>query len=54
MADSRHHGCCDHRRGVADGQPAVAEVAGDESFAATQPFLVEVIPSLLVAGLLPD
>ena len=32
----------------------VAHVAGDESFAATQPFPVEVIPSLLVAGLLPD
>jgi Uma2 family endonuclease len=32
----------------------VAQVAGDEPFAATQPFPVEVIPSRLVAGLLPD
>jgi Uma2 family endonuclease len=31
-----------------------AHVSGDESFAASRPFPVEVIPSLLVAGLLPD
>jgi Uma2 family endonuclease len=32
----------------------VVQVAGDESFAATQPFPVEVVPSQLVQGLLPD
>jgi Uma2 family endonuclease len=32
----------------------IAQVAGDQSFAATQPFPVEMIPSQLVAGLLPD
>jgi Uma2 family endonuclease len=32
----------------------VAHVAGDESFAASRPFPVDVMPSLLVAGLLPD
>jgi Uma2 family endonuclease len=38
-----------------DGRYAeVAHVAGDESFAASRPFPVDVIPSLLVAGLLPD
>jgi hypothetical protein len=31
----------------------VAHVAGDEVFAAIRPFPVEVIPSQLVAGLLP-
>ncbi len=32
----------------------VAHVAGDESFAASKPFPVEVVPSQLVRGLLPD
>lgn len=32
----------------------VAHVAGDEPFAASKPFSAEVIPSRLVAGLLPD
>jgi Uma2 family endonuclease len=32
----------------------IAQVAGDQPFAATQPFPVEMTPSQLVAGLLPD
>jgi Uma2 family endonuclease len=32
----------------------VAHIAGDEPFAASKPFSVDVIPSRLVAGLLPD
>jgi Uma2 family endonuclease len=32
----------------------VAHVTGDEPFAAIRPFPVEVIPSMLVAGLMPD
>jgi len=31
----------------------VAQVSGDEPYRTEQPFLVEVIPSVLVAGLLP-
>ncbi len=35
------------------GYKQIAQVSGDEPYRAEQPFLVEVVPSVLVAGLLP-
>jgi hypothetical protein len=40
---------------LADGQyQQSAQVNGDEPYRARQPFPVKIIPSALVAGLLPD